>query len=427
MPSVPPQVVQAFLLMLVSLAMVPAVSEACTCVSQGCGSVLATTHMFEATVIAIEAPATAGGDRVVRFADMLPVRGDAAPTFVLAGDGASCDYRFTVGVRYLIDAYEVQPGRFSVSSCSHTKPLVAAGGILAYLSESSPTRRPRVWGRISSSEAGDRWMGPGGPPVAAAGITLSGPVTKRTTANANGEFSFSGVPDGAYTLSVAVPIDRPDVESPAPRTFTLDEASACLDLDVVAPSAARVSGIVVDAAGAPVAGVRVELFPSPYDQYAGGIVIAAETDADGRYEIDRVPPGRYVAGVGVPYPSERNPIAPARARGTDGSSLLTVGPGGRIDLRPLVAQPAPPVTVSGLVSAPQGTRVGGLFLVLQPLDGIATARVGGFRTLADGRFTIEAHRGVSYRVLVESGQRVVGRAEFVAGDEALEIRLGPPQ
>ena len=64
-------------------------------------------------------------------------------------------------------------------------------------------------------------------------------------------------------------------------------------------------------------------------------------------------------------------------------------------------------------------------LVLQPLDGFASARTLGGTTGADGRFTLEANRGVRYRVLVEGGLQTVGQAEFVAGDDELEIRLAP--
>ncbi|MGE3885012.1 MAG: hypothetical protein AB7H81_01135 [Vicinamibacterales bacterium] len=48
-------------------------------------------------------------------------------------------------------------------------------------------------------------------------------------------------------------------------------------------------------------------------------------------------------------------------------------------------------------------------------------------TSEDGRFSISAHRGVRYRVLVEEGSRIVGRTEFVAGDGPLEIVLDRPR
>ena len=202
MPSVMPAVRRTVLLGTLLVAVTPRLAAACLCISGGCDSVLASKTIFEATVVAVERPATYGGNVVVRLADGRPVVGEAAPSVLIGGDGASCAYQFTVGERYLIDAYESQPGRFGASNCGHTKPLVAAGGLLAYLSLPSPIERGRVWGRVSTGGMADRRVGrAGGPPVDGAEVTLSGTVQRRRRANANGEFSFVGVPDGAYKAS----------------------------------------------------------------------------------------------------------------------------------------------------------------------------------------------------------------------------------
>src|SRR5215207_8952252 len=117
MPSV-----RAFLLSL-AFAVAPSASEACTCAGRGCASVLASTHLVEATVVAVDAPTMPGGDYVVQLADVRAVQGTAVPEFLIGGDGTSCSYQFTPGVRYLIDAEQLIPGRFAASLCGHTKPL----------------------------------------------------------------------------------------------------------------------------------------------------------------------------------------------------------------------------------------------------------------------------------------------------------------
>ena len=179
MPSVMPAVRRTVLLGTLLVAVTPRLAAACLCISGGCDSVLASKTIFEATVVAVERPATYGGNVVVRLADGRPVVGEAAPSVLIGGDGASCAYQFTVGERYLIDAYESQPGRFGASNCGHTKPLVAAGGLLAYLSLPSPIERGRVWGRVSTGGMADRRVGrAGGPPVDGAEVTLSGTVQR---------------------------------------------------------------------------------------------------------------------------------------------------------------------------------------------------------------------------------------------------------
>jgi hypothetical protein len=391
-------------------------ADACTCASVGCGVFAADASLFEATVLEIE-PGDGTGQRRVWLSDVRQVGGAAAPPFVVSGGPASCDYQFEAGVRYLVEA---RPGPlgYIASICSHTRPLVAARGLLRLLAAPAGAR-PRIFGRVAADGDGRTPS----PPVGGAIVTLDGPVRARTTTNASGDFSIMAVPNGAYRVTVEMPAGRSDVEPPAPQKLTLDAAARCAEIAIVAPSPARVAGSVVDRNGAPLAGVFVELFPVPYDQWAGGMVHGAVTDQDGRYSVPHLPPGRYIGGVGVPLPTARNPFAPALARGGTGTHDIDVRPGAVVELAPIVTRPAPLVAVSGRVSAAPGADVSALMLVLRALDGLARGRGYGGTTRADGRFTITAHEGVRYRVLVERGDVVLGSAEFVAGAGPLEIRL----
>lgn len=390
---------------------------------RGCGVVSAGAVLFEATAANIEQAAPAG-PVVVRLTDIRAIDGDAPPTSVFGGDGVDCGYQFRAGVRYLIEADS--GGR--VSTCSQTRPLVAARGLLEFLSAPSVRERPRVWGRVSAADVRGQGLGwPGGPAVDGATVTLEGPVSTRQTTSANGEFSFRDVPDGSYRLSVTIPPHRADVSAPAATAVTLTGETSCVNVDVTAPSTARVTGTVVDPAGAPAPGVFVELFPAPYNQWAGGYVHGAISGADGRFAIEKLPPGQYVGGIGVPYPDDTRAVAPVLARSGAGGEVLDVQPGASLEVSPLVARPAPQIAVTGRTIAPPDTARTRRMLVLQPLDGLATARAYGGMTAEDGSFSISAHRGVRYRVLVEEGQRIVGRAEFVAGDGPLEIGLDPPR
>lgn len=415
-----------FVLSVLTVVSLPARVDACTCLKQ-CGSILTAKALFEATVVAVEAPDASGGVRV-RLGDVRAVRG-ATAQIVTAGRGDTCGYTFKVGTRYLIDAYEFEAGRFGVSLCSETRPLASAQALLDYLRVPSPEVRPRVFGTLSSQTA-DHYLRTGsasGPPIAGAVVSLAGPVSNTTITGASGQFSFVGVPDGNYRLLVEMPRDRNDVSTPSEVSITLDRMAACADVDVFAPSTARVTGLVVDPAGAPIPGVWVEIFPLPYDQWAGGIVTGAQTDADGRFAIEQLAPGLYGGGLGMPYPKAETPFVPRHARTLSGDIDLVVAPGATVELGLITARPAAPIKVSGVITGQPGADVAGLFVVAAALDGFPGARTGGATSGASGRFALDLFRGVRYGVEVESRGRVIGTAEFVAGDDAVEVRLRPRQ
>ncbi len=233
------------------IAGAPAVALACLCASPACGAILEAGTLFEGTVASV-APAGVEGV-VVRFSDVRAVRG-AAPTFVTtAPDGGACGYDFTVGRRYLIDARARPSGGYSVSLCSKTMPLEAAGGVLALLA-APPDARPRIFGRIGTRTARGAGRADGAG-VGGAVVRLTGPVERSITTNANGEFSFTGVPDGDYRIDATTPGERRDVLAPPTTRVTLGGSDVCAAVDLVAPSTAQVSGTVVDVAGAPVASV----------------------------------------------------------------------------------------------------------------------------------------------------------------------------
>lgn len=399
----------------------PGSALACTCVT-ACGSILESTNVFAATVVAI-APA-ANGTVEVRLADVVPLRGPASPQVVAtAADGAACGYGFVVGRRYLIDAREMTPGRFGVSLCSSTTLWSAAGGLVSLLRD-----RPemgRVYGRVATSTA--RLGDDGRRPVEGASVRIAGAAGDRvTTTSASGDFAFDAVPAGDYRVTVRTPEGRRDLRPPPDASITLGAAERCVALDLTAASTATASGVVVDPVGRPVAGVSVELHPWPYDQWAGGLVLGATTDAAGRYSIERIPAGVYTGGVGVPYPSPRNAVAPALVRGSDGGVAVSIELGEQRHLPPLVARPAPLVRVSGRVSASPATPIDDIELILHPLDGFATARTFGGTVRPDGRFELEAHRGVRYLVVAERHLRIVGRAEFIAGDADVVLAVTTP-
>lgn len=399
-------------------------ADACSCIAS-CGSIPNSSLLLEATVTSIVPAAPGSSDMLVRLADVRVVRGEGAPDVLVMPWGDTCAYRFKVGVRYLVDAHRTGADRFGATACGNTMPLADAKGVLAFLATPRPELRPRVWGRVVRPFANEFLRRPTpASPVAGAIVTLSGPVTRTAETSADGDFSFpfADVPDGDYDVLVDVPASRHDLSTPSPERLHLERAE-CRDLRIEPPSTSRVIGRVIGPRGGPVAGVRVELFPLPYDQWAGGIVTAAESDADGRFAIDGLAPGTYGGGVAVPYPDEDAPYRPARLLTSRGAADIEVAPGATVDLPPIVAAEAPRITVSGRVLSAPDTGVAQAFIVVSALDGVPQARTGGATTDGDGRFTIALHRGVRYRVQVEMRGRTVVTTDIVAGDAPIVMTV----
>jgi len=421
-PSVPVRLLIAFAVAAVVSA--PATADACVCVTS-CGSILQAELLFEATVVDIAAPRSGSSEQIVRLADVRTVRGGAAPDQLVTTVGDTCGYRFTVGTRYLVDARQFQPGRFSASSCGNTMPLADAKGVLAFLQAATVEQRPRVWGRVVRPFANAFLRRPTpASPVGGAVVTLSGPVTRSITTSPDGDFAFSfkDVPDGDYDVRVDLPASRHDL-APPPASRVHLEPTECTDLRIEPPSTSRIVGRVVGANGAPMSGVRVELFPLPYDQWAGGIMTADDTDADGRFTIDALAPGMYGGGIAVPFPDEDAPFRPVRLLTPRGAADIEVAPGATVELPPVVAAAAPRIVVNGRVLSAPDAGVADGFIVVSALDGVPQARTGGAQTDREGRFTIGLHRGVRYRVMVEIRGRVVASTDVVAGTEPIEIML----
>lgn len=413
---------------LIGALLAPHAAEACFCGGTHCGNLATATTLFEATVVGQDPdPAAGGGTRTIRLADIRAIRG-AAPR-VLELQGTSCDLELKVGARYLIEPHEWAPGKFGVSQCSVTRPAERAGGFHAFLTAPTPATRPRVWGTLTVPTVDHRNYVDRGGGIAVEGavVLLDGPVQRTTMTTAGGEFSFAALPDGRYGVRVELPASRFDLTTPEPTTVHLGDAQVCAAVDLFARSAARVVGVVVDARGAPIPNAQVDLFTPPYNPFRRDFEhLLAGSDSDGRFEFVAVPPGVYLAGVGVPEPSTYRPFAPVLAQArVDGRRELRVGLGEVVELAPMVTHRVEPVTVRGVLSGPPGASLAGFVIVAAAVN---AGDVGGWRvgeTDATGRFTAEVYRGVRYRVRARLGDRQSERLEFVAGDTPITLRLPP--
>lgn len=292
------------------------IADACTCVGpiNTCSAISSAAAVFDGTVASVRVGPTAppeagsmtitGSDvRIVTFRNVTAWRG-AAPTSVrTALHGSACGYEFKVGTRYLVVAEASAGGHLAVTRCGLTRPFSEATGLVDYLRlpVETGTKPPvRIWGQVTRAS---RWtdFAREHTGVPQARVVIDGPVRQSIRTDADGRFLLDDLPPGRYSATVLPPATLP-LGQAASREFELGTtaATACLELDFVAPIDSSISGVVVDAAGAPLAGafVRLQLLDQR-DFSRGAAGAGATTDAQGSYRFTDLPPGRYSIGVGA--------------------------------------------------------------------------------------------------------------------------------
>lgn len=203
---------------------------------------------------------------------------------------------------------------------------------------------------------------PGMPPQILRMILLSEPV--KTTTDAQGVFTVSGLKEGLLNLLVT---HDGFVAAPVSGLAVPSEEIA----EVVLQPSSRVSGRVVDAAGAPFAEAGVQAISETSGSAPGfGLGPRALSAADGSFELQDVEPG--------PATVE----AAANGFKTFRLSGLTVPEGGALEDVELVLEPG--AVVSGTVFAPDGRpAIDATLSATQPGDG-RPRFPGGERNRSDG-------------------------------------------
>lgn len=140
-----------------------------------------------------------------------------------------------------------------------------------------------------------------GRPIPGVTVTLGGDVTATTVTDADGNYSFAGLPAGTYTVNEAQPAgygDGVDTAGSAGGTVTNDLISEItlaagensLDNDF-AETTASVAGTVVDGAGVGIAGVTITLAGT--NDGGQPVSVTTTTDANGDYLFDGLLSGIY--------------------------------------------------------------------------------------------------------------------------------------
>lgn len=207
-----------------------------------------------------------------------------------------------------------------------------------------------------------------GKAIANATVTLTTPGAAARTAKTtpSGYFTFGGLANGAYTVSLA----DADGRNPASQTVTI--SGATVELTLKPQAMARLKGQVVDAqTGTALSGAAVTIGKE-----------RAESDRDGYFELNGLPAAPWTVS--------------ASAKGYTSSTLKVSDGSPRIALSPL------PGTVSGRILTTTGKPVSG-----------AIAQIGSQRapTDANGQYTLSnVPAGNHTLALIQDGKTLLSSA-----------------
>ena len=239
---------------------------------------------------------------------------------VSTGMGSSdCGYDFKIGTRYVVYAFDAlvapNPGitgpyskkqRLTTGTCSRTRPLTDATEDLEFFrSFGSRGTGVTIQGEVKRARQN---VATGNPsearPLAKIGLTIEREGERREVFTGDdGRFSLSGLSPGKFKVTLLLPDELFTYKAEQELTIA-DRGCATVNYHVV--DNGRLSGRVLDPEGQPAAKVALQLMEADHTDPAKDQAKYAQTDAEGRYNFDSLPPGRYVLAVNLKRFSDQN-------------------------------------------------------------------------------------------------------------------------
>lgn len=349
---------------------------------------------------------------------------------VFTQPGDTCTPTFQTGQRLLFYANYVKKTKtWTVFGCTRgSTPEGAADDLLYLRALPLSAERNRVSGTLEHYEDGPDKGFTLVERLAGVKVRIKGKdKTYEATTDSNGVYELYDLPPGKYTVEPELPFGLkvrfpvqfgPGVYGPGgegPVTVELTEKT-CAGADFILNSDNSVGGRVLGPGGAPMPNVCVELFTAAKAESDPYGRIFDCTDADGRYKLGQVPPGRYLVVANADgWVTGDAPFRTAYYPGTfekEKASVLTIGRGdSRADVDIAVPELFPTVSLSGVLVYSDGRPAAGMSVafVAAPPD---TRRPAASSARADdaGRFTLKVIKGVPGYL----------RAEFYAYEGAFE-------
>lgn len=318
--------------------------------------------------------------------------------------GGDCGYPFKKGERYLVYAQgDSKTGSLHTSICTRTAHASNAGEDLNFL-RALPDSASKTWlsGEVSRytnerDESGYRRI----QPLASVKVVISGQNKRyEVFTNEDGLYQIVDLSPGAYKVDA----DLPGNLSRKTQTVQL-AAGNCAQANILTESNGGISGKVIDNEGQAVTGIRLHLIPVDVidlDNPPQRVMQShsEETDNQGRYSFQNIPPDRYFLGFNLvyptrtdyPYPRTYFPGTPNRIHAT----IITLRDGEQLTGFDLPLPPRIAVrTVEGVLLWSDGSPVAQGHILLK--DTADTENNDRIYATADtdekGRFSIKAFEG----------------------------------
>jgi hypothetical protein len=264
---------------------------------------------------------------------------------VYSGRGCcDCSIGFQIGAKYLVDAWRGNDGLVHASICSKTRQLTDSDPLLPELRAMRDGKKPdslfgvvrKVHGAYPDSKNDD--------PLGGRTIRLDSAEQSYTaTTNAQGNYSFSNLPAGEYSVSADLPpnliLGSLLLRTPVPPFKVA--TNACGEYDLNAFPTGRISGRVVGPDGEAVSGwdaAPLHLFRSDrYKDRGDGWEDEAWRsfpESAGSFVFDHVPPGDYVLVFNYGNFDARSPYSMTfypTARDVQHATIIHVEDGARVE------------------------------------------------------------------------------------------------
>lgn len=406
-------------------------ADACSCVPNGppCEDYWKADAIFRGRVEALDPEPGSGRElfaaKLVRFTVLERFVGidDSQVTVWTAGGGGMCGYRFALNREYVVYARKGKEGRLTTSICSRTAPVeraasdlefarnISSGGQPLGLIEATVslvTRRESLW---SQTETQSR-------PVPGVAITLRrGDASFSATTDRAGRFAVSGLQPGTYRAELEPPSGT-RLTGIMPETIELIDARGCATFGVWLEPDGRIKGRVIDAAGRAVRGLTVGLrLPrAGASGPAESTTLQALTDADGRFEIERIPPGRFLLAAGS---SDTSQVLYPGVGDLAKAERFDVRTGGRLTVKEFRLQEV--TTITGVaVDAGRAPVEGARVYLREPSE---RGMIVSLPVVTDwsGRFVISVPAGQEYVIFAERDRP----GATLRTDASEPIRIGP--
>jgi len=358
-----------------------------------------------------------------------------------------------VGEHYIIWAYpSSMPDVLHASGCSLTQPLKDAADQVEYLdSRSQAAVGGYVYGTVGFHERSVAMsITPEGPTGAIVVLDGQG-VHREARVDASGRFRFAGLPVGTFDVRLILQPNQaagrteaadphaPERESRLQSTAVIKNPRDCEQIGFWIQSNGHLSGFLAAAEGQSPGGIVVEavlvdhLAKVDDARVEGkpGYLLSAKaiTKPDGYFEMDNLPPGRFVVGVTLdqkpsadsPFPRTFYPGVPS----LDEATIVELQRGqqqsiGSMKLPPRLAA----VSVPGMVTDVEGRPAADVFIAAyNNWRTVATST----RTDKDGKFVLSLYAGYTYSLratlYARSGELLEQRTSEIGAPEAVETPL----